>query len=108
MRSAAARFGAVRVEKVRFSGSDSEALRNSKRSLMRASLTSPVRSAASGVNNTTEAMRNSGLRRRSAFSLRKLCSWASVGAGVGPAMACVTWNQRPSRVSRALAASRAP
>ncbi|MNY07859.1 hypothetical protein D3C86_1406820 [compost metagenome] len=101
MRSAAALVGAVRVTKVRFSAFDRAALRNSKRSRMRSSVIGVGWLLGPGLNNTIETMRNSGRRSWAAFSLRKAISWASVGADVVPAMACVTLNQRPSRVSSA-------
>ena len=75
---------------------------------MRCSEMGAVRAASSGVNRTTEAIRSSGLRRRAAFSLMKAVSCASVGFGAAPAMAWVTSNQRPSRVSKACPARSAP
>ncbi|MNE80394.1 hypothetical protein D3C80_1769590 [compost metagenome] len=101
MRSAAALVGTVSVTKERFSAFDRAALRNSKRSRMRSSVIGVAWLLGPGLNSTIEIMRNSGRRSWAAFSLMKAVSWASVGAGVVPAMAWVTSNQRPSRVSRA-------
>ncbi|MNE61707.1 hypothetical protein D3C80_1569390 [compost metagenome] len=89
------------MTKVRFSALDRAALRNSKRSRMRSSLIGAGWLFAPGENRTREIMRNSGRRSWAAFSLMKAVSWASVGAGAVPAMAWVTSNQRPSRVSSA-------
>ena len=100
IRSAAARFGAVSVTKVRFSGSDRASRRKLNRSWMRASVMG-AEAAARSSNSTTEAVRASGRRSWVAFWFMKVVSWASVGAGAVPAMAWVTVNQRPSRVSSA-------